>query len=92
MLYVFAMKQMLFIIVTIYQICISPFKPYASCRFQPTCSVYAKQMIVQHGAIKGGWLALKRICCCHPWHKSSEHKSSENKPSEHKPSENTPSE
>lgn len=37
-----------------------------SCRFQPTCSVYALEALKTHGAIKGGWLAIKRIGKCHP--------------------------
>lgn len=37
-----------------------------SCRFQPTCSVYALEALEKHGALKGGWLALRRILSCHP--------------------------
>ncbi|MDD3370587.1 MAG: membrane protein insertion efficiency factor YidD [Alphaproteobacteria bacterium] len=37
------------------------------CRFLPTCSAYADEAIRVHGAIRGGWLALKRISRCHPW-------------------------
>lgn len=49
-----------------YRACISPFTP-ASCRFVPTCSEYALTAIERHGPFRGGWLALKRICRCHPW-------------------------
>ncbi len=52
--------------IKLYQWVISPLLP-ASCRFTPTCSEYAKNAIVKHGPIKGGWLALKRIVRCHPW-------------------------
>lgn len=38
-----------------------------TCRFRPTCSQYAIEALEIHGAIKGGWLAIKRICRCHPW-------------------------
>ena len=38
------------------------------CRFDPNCSDYALEAVNQHGPIKGAWLALKRILCCHPWH------------------------
>ncbi|MCY7338678.1 MAG: membrane protein insertion efficiency factor YidD [Sphingomonas bacterium] len=38
-----------------------------SCRFQPSCSAYAITALQRYGAIKGGWLAVKRICRCHPW-------------------------
>jgi hypothetical protein len=39
----------------------------ANCRFQPTCSEYARQALHEHGGIKGTWLSLKRISRCHPW-------------------------
>lgn len=37
------------------------------CRFHPTCSEYALEALSAHGALKGGWLALRRIARCHPW-------------------------
>jgi len=49
-----------------YQWFISPVLP-GSCRFYPTCSSYTLQAIDTHGALKGGWLGLKRILRCHPW-------------------------
>lgn len=42
--------------------------PKGVCRFQPTCSQYAKQAIEKHGAVKGTWLALRRVLKCHPFH------------------------
>ena len=53
-------------IIFIYRNFISPFTP-ATCRYQPTCSHYAKEALQKHGLIKGGGLAIKRICSCHPW-------------------------
>jgi putative membrane protein insertion efficiency factor len=50
-----------------YQLFISPFMP-PSCRFHPTCSHYAIEALQKHGAVKGLWLALRRIARCHPWH------------------------
>ena len=38
-----------------------------SCRYAPGCSEYAIQALEKHGAIKGGWLAVKRLLRCHPW-------------------------
>ncbi|MEL7254006.1 MAG: membrane protein insertion efficiency factor YidD [Pseudomonadota bacterium] len=38
-----------------------------NCRYQPTCSAYALEALEKHGAIKGGWMALKRIGRCNPW-------------------------
>ena len=49
-----------------YQLFISPFLP-PSCRFHPTCSCYAIEALQRHGALRGGWLALRRIGRCHPW-------------------------
>lgn len=46
---------------------ISPLTP-PSCRFRPTCSQYALEAVEKYGAIKGGWLALKRLSRCHPFH------------------------
>lgn len=53
-------------LIRFYQLSISPLKP-PSCRFVPTCSEYGLEAIRKHGAIKGGWLTLKRISRCHPW-------------------------
>ena len=38
-----------------------------SCRYHPTCSVYALEALETHGGLKGGWLTLRRIARCHPW-------------------------
>lgn len=43
------------------------FGPQGRCRFEPTCSEYALEAIAAHGALAGGWLAVKRVCRCHPW-------------------------
>jgi putative membrane protein insertion efficiency factor len=37
------------------------------CRFEPTCSHYALDALAGHGALRGGWLALRRLSRCHPW-------------------------
>jgi putative membrane protein insertion efficiency factor len=50
-----------------YQKFISPLLPPA-CRFYPTCSHYGYQAIEKYGIIKGGWMAIKRIGRCHPFH------------------------
>jgi putative membrane protein insertion efficiency factor len=49
-----------------YQHLISPILP-GSCRFWPSCSHYALEAVGRFGAIKGGWLGLRRILRCHPW-------------------------
>jgi putative membrane protein insertion efficiency factor len=51
-----------------YQRKISPGLP-ARCRYIPTCSEYALEAVEKYGAVKGGWLAVKRISRCHPFHK-----------------------
>jgi putative membrane protein insertion efficiency factor len=38
-----------------------------TCRFYPTCSSYARQALRLHGVGRGSWLAMKRVCRCHPW-------------------------
>jgi putative membrane protein insertion efficiency factor len=50
-----------------YRLIISPMLG-PNCRYYPTCSCYAEQAIEQHGALRGSWLAAKRILRCHPWH------------------------
>ena len=56
----------LIIPIQFYRYCISPLLPPV-CRFTPTCSQYAIEALRKHGPVKGGWLAIKRICRCHPW-------------------------
>ncbi|MGV6804883.1 MAG: membrane protein insertion efficiency factor YidD [Ruegeria sp.] len=49
-----------------YRLFLSPWVGH-SCRYQPTCSVYALEALEKHGAVKGAWLAVLRITRCHPW-------------------------
>jgi len=53
-------------LIRLYQGAISPYLP-PSCRYTPSCSSYGIEAITKHGAIKGGWLTLKRIASCNPW-------------------------
>lgn len=49
-----------------YRLLLSPWVGHG-CRFQPTCSVYALEALERHGACRGGWLAARRLCRCHPF-------------------------
>ncbi|MCC8158127.1 MAG: membrane protein insertion efficiency factor YidD [Phascolarctobacterium sp.] len=61
------MKTLMIVGIRFYQLFISPLFP-PTCRFYPTCSQYAIEAIRKKGALKGGWLAVKRIAKCHPFH------------------------
>ncbi len=60
-------KKIFISVIRFYQVVISPIKP-PSCRFYPTCSHYGLEAVERFGALKGGWLTLKRILKCHPFH------------------------
>ena len=62
------MKKIFLLLIRFYQKCISPAFP-ARCRFRPTCSSYAAEAIQKYGALKGGYLALRRLLRCHPFYK-----------------------
>ena len=62
------MKRLFLLLIRFYQKCISPYTP-PSCRFTPTCSAYAYTAIQQYGALKGGYLALRRLLRCNPFYK-----------------------
>ena len=62
------MKRILLSLIRFYQRHISPAFP-ARCRYSPTCSRYAYEAITKYGALKGGYLALRRLLRCHPFSK-----------------------
>jgi uncharacterized protein len=49
-----------------YRLFLSPWLGHG-CRFDPTCSAYALEALREHGGLRGGWLAVKRVLRCHPW-------------------------
>ncbi|MEE2981155.1 MAG: membrane protein insertion efficiency factor YidD [Pseudomonadota bacterium] len=53
-------------LIRLYQLAVSPYLPM-SCRYQPTCSSYARQTLQHFGPVTGSWMALCRIARCHPW-------------------------
>lgn len=61
----FPFKVLFLFLIYVYKLCISPLLPN-TCRFYPTCSTYAVQAIKEFGAIKGLYLAIKRILRCNP--------------------------
>lgn len=59
-------KRAILFLIRVYRRYISPLFP-PCCRFYPTCSTYAMQAVEKYGALKGGWLAVKRILRCNPF-------------------------
>ena len=53
-------------VLRLYKAAVSPLLPRA-CRYEPTCSVYAREAIERHGLRRGAWLAVKRLARCHPF-------------------------
>ena len=62
------MKKLFIWLIRFYQRKISPLRP-PCCRFIPTCSAYALEAVEKYGPWKGGWLALRRILRCNPFHR-----------------------
>jgi putative membrane protein insertion efficiency factor len=60
------MRKVLIFLIQGYRYLISPLLG-GRCRFDPTCSCYAQTAIERHGALRGGWLSLRRLLRCHPW-------------------------
>jgi hypothetical protein len=60
------MKFVVLSFLQLYKTFLSPFLP-PSCRFEPTCSTYAKEAVEKYGALKGTWLGVKRILRCQPF-------------------------
>lgn len=63
------MKRFLIILIKVYKKFISPFKGRPTCIYTPTCSSYALEALEKYGALKGSFLAVKRILRCHPFAK-----------------------
>ena len=61
------MNEFLRLLIRAYRYAVSPMLG-RNCRFHPSCSEYAEEAICRHGALRGGWLAARRMACCHPWH------------------------
>ncbi len=61
-------RQVVALMIRAYQLAASPFP--SPCRYTPTCSTFALEAVEKYGAIKGSWLALRRILRCHPFSRS----------------------
>lgn len=62
------MKRWMLALIRFYRQAISPYRQ-PCCNYTPTCSQYALEAIEKYGALKGGWMAFKRILRCNPFHK-----------------------
>jgi putative membrane protein insertion efficiency factor len=60
------MRRIAIFLIRGYQLLLSPLLGN-NCRFHPTCSQYAIEAVAEHGVLRGGWLAARRIGRCHPW-------------------------
>ena len=63
------MKNLVLALIRFYRRRLSGLKRAPTCRFIPTCSQYALEAVEKYGAWKGGWLALRRLLRCHPFHR-----------------------
>ena len=66
-MFVNVIKTCMISLIRFYQLCISPLLGN-NCRYYPSCSQYAIEAIEKKGIIRGSWMAVKRICRCHPFH------------------------
>ena len=62
------MTRLMLLVIRAYRYLLSPWWGN-QCRFDPTCSEYATRAIEERGALRGTWLAMRRISKCHPWHR-----------------------
>ncbi|MCK9530887.1 MAG: membrane protein insertion efficiency factor YidD [Gammaproteobacteria bacterium] len=61
------MRRLVILLIGAYRYLLSPFLG-ANCRFTPTCSAYAQEAVDRYGILRGGWMSLRRLSRCHPWH------------------------
>lgn len=61
------MRKILILLIRGYSYALSPFLG-THCRYTPSCAEFAREAIERHGALRGGWLAIRRLSTCHPWH------------------------
>jgi len=61
------MTRLLLLVIRAYQRFVSPYTP-PTCRFYPSCSAYAVEAVSRYGPWRGGYLAMRRLLRCHPFH------------------------
>jgi putative membrane protein insertion efficiency factor len=61
------LREVVILLIGAYRVAISPFLGPA-CRFEPSCSCFAIEAVSKHGALRGSWLAMRRVLRCHPLH------------------------
>jgi putative membrane protein insertion efficiency factor len=61
------MARLALLAIRLYQLSFARLVPPRTCRFYPSCSAYGYRAIERHGILRGGWLALRRVCRCHPF-------------------------
>lgn len=66
-IFVMIMRRSILALLSFYRFFLSPLKMGNTCRFHPSCSLYAIYAIEQHGIMRGGWMAIKRLLRCHPY-------------------------
>jgi len=61
------MRKLIVWLIGLYRTLVSPFLG-STCRYYPSCSEYAQTAVTRFGVVKGGWMSVRRISRCHPWH------------------------